>query len=150
MMVRVTCHWHDIQHQLIADRAKLCDEALHDRDTEFRIAIGSFACQLIERSAGAKEAGQPRAHIGVMHVRAGILHFEAVACSRVGNVAAAHYDLGEDAYLPQLNGRGWHGWYSSPAHSLDRLRSACIIRSSSVPVVSSETARTAAVAWATG
>src|SRR5258705_11292163 len=105
MMIRVTRSRRDVQHQLTADRRKLRNETLHNRYTEFGIAIGAFTRQLIKRSARAKEAGQPCAHVGGMHGRAGILHFEAVAHSRMGNVAAAHYDLGEDTYLPQIDGR---------------------------------------------
>src|SRR5258705_882844 len=113
MMIRVTRSRRDVQHQLTADRRKLRNETLHNRYTDFGIAIGAFTRKLIKRSARAKEAGRPWAPVGVMHVRASILHFEAVARSRMGNVAAAHYDLGEDTYLPQIDGRGWHGWYSS-------------------------------------
>src|SRR5260370_26620081 len=113
MMIRVTRYRRDVQHQLTADRRKLRNETLHNRYTEFGIAIGAFTRQLIKRSARAKEAGQPSAHVGVMHVRASILHFEAVARSRMGNVAAAHSDLGEHTYLPQSDGRGRHRWASS-------------------------------------
>src|SRR5262249_59114889 len=73
MVVRVAHYWGDVQHQLTTNRRELAHEALHDRNAEFGIAIRPFSCQLIERSAQAKETGYPCTYVGVMHVRAGIL-----------------------------------------------------------------------------